>query len=84
MEERYSRQKLNMEFGPLPESKMFYVRRLYITTKKSHYPALIIPQRGSTDAYFGRLCNVFEEKVESHKYASLEFAEDVMGERIEY
>ena len=82
VEKLAERQKLELPFGPLDADEFFYIRRWYILTKRNLYPALILPTRGGSDAYFGRIHSIVEEKVELFRYADIQFIEDSYGSRV--
>ena len=79
-EKLYERQRLEMPFGPLPSGYFLYIRRWYVQVKRNLYPALVLLERGGTDAYFGRIQSVLEEKIDQqHHYADIQFIEDSYG-----
>ena len=82
VEKLYQRQRLELPFGPLDSSQSLVMRALYTSTRRNVYPLLILPTRGGTDAYFGRIWNFMEERVEFYRYMDLQFIEDSYGERI--
>lgn len=80
VEKIYERQRLEMPFGPLPAGDFFYIRRWYVQVKRNLYPALVLLERGGSDAYFGRIQSVLEEKIDQqHHYADIQFIEDSRG-----
>lgn len=80
IEEIYERQQLNLQFGPLDDNQVSVLRQAYVDSKRNLYPLLLLPTRGGTDAYFGRIQNAFEQQTAFRHYAGIEFVEDSFGQ----
>jgi hypothetical protein len=79
--EIHRKQNLQMEFGPLTAAEITVLRAMYTTVKRDTNPLILLPERDGTDAYFGRIVSLFEERMESQRYASIAFEEDSYGNR---
>lgn len=83
VEEMFRRQRIRASFGPVTDAEFQDLMRAYKTTKRNAYPLLFLPERGGTDAYFGRLENILEQKLDLHRYADISFVEDSFGHSLE-
>lgn len=79
---RSRRQGLNLNFGPIVEEQIELLNDMYTQIKRNWKPLLLIPERGGTDAYFGRIENMLEERVETFRYTGIAFIEDGYGRNL--
>lgn len=82
VEEMHREQLMRFSFGPLTAAEMTTLRTMYTTVRGPANPLAILPERDQSDAYFGRILSLFDERVESQRYTNIEFFEDSYGRRI--
>jgi len=82
-EEIYRCRRLSLSFGPLTSAQAAQLSTLYRECNRNAKPFLLLPEREGTEAYFGRLMNMFSDKLDFYDYVDVEFEEDNVGHSVD-